>query len=46
MSVVCILYRYQDSALNHMNEDQEKQKKDLSKLLQVNNGIVNSTPIT
>ena len=29
-----------------LNEDHEKQKKDLSKLLQVNNGIVNSTPIT
>ena len=29
-----------------LNEDHERQKKDLRKLLQVNNGIVNSTPIT
>ena len=29
-----------------LNEDHERQKKDLRKLFQVNNGIVNSTPIT
>ena len=29
-----------------LNEDYSKQKKDLSKLLQVNNGVLYNTPIT